>query len=83
MLDKDGNRFLCYLPKEEKATSGWTSSQQNISTVTMETQKQVKLKTPDELLQPLSEKCLLRVSFLKWFLLTLFNKFLKLILPWI
>ncbi|KAG7543390.1 Protein OS9-like [Arabidopsis thaliana x Arabidopsis arenosa] len=60
MLDKDGNRFLCYLPKEEKATSGWTSSQQNISTVMMETQKQVKLKTPDELLQPLSEKCLLR-----------------------
>lgn len=60
MLDKHGNRFLCYLPKEEKATSGWTSSQQNISTVMMETQQLVKLKTPDELLQPLSEKCLFR-----------------------
>jgi len=65
MLDKHGNRFLCYLPKEEKATSGWTSSQQNISTVMMETQQLVKLKTPDELLQPLSEKCLFRVSISK------------------
>lgn len=62
MVDKNGGRYLCYLPEEEKPTSGWTSNQQNISTVMMETQKQVKLKTPDELLQPLAEKCLVRVS---------------------
>ncbi|CAH8389346.1 unnamed protein product [Eruca vesicaria subsp. sativa] len=60
MLDKQGRRFLCYLPKEEEATSGWTSTQQNISTVLMETDKQIKLKTPDELLQPLNEQCLIR-----------------------
>ncbi|KAL1194866.1 OS-9-like protein [Cardamine amara subsp. amara] len=60
MADKYGRRYLCFLPKEEKATSKWTTTQQNISTVMMETQKQVKLKTPDELLQPLSENCLLR-----------------------
>ncbi|XP_056860770.1 protein OS-9 homolog [Raphanus sativus] len=61
MLDKQGRRFLCFLPKEEEATSGWTSTQQqNVSTVLMETDKQVKLKTPDELLQPLDEKCLVR-----------------------
>ncbi|XP_023634544.1 protein OS-9 homolog [Capsella rubella] len=59
MMDKHGGRFLCYLPKEEKATSGWTSSQQNISTVMMDTHKQVKLRTPDELLQSL-EKCIVR-----------------------
>ncbi|KFK22708.1 hypothetical protein AALP_AAs49083U000300 [Arabis alpina] len=60
MLDKNGRRFLCYLPKEEKETSGWTSTQQNISSVMMEAEKLVKLKTPDELLQPLTETCLLR-----------------------
>ncbi|KAF8046362.1 hypothetical protein N665_3784s0002 [Sinapis alba] len=60
MLDKQGRRFLCFLPKEEEAKSGWTSTQQNISTVLMETDKQMKLKTPDELLQPLNEKCLVR-----------------------
>ncbi|CAH2079458.1 unnamed protein product [Thlaspi arvense] len=60
MLDKQGRKYLCFLPKEEESTSGWTSTQQNISTVMMETDKQIKLKTPDELLQPLTEKCLLR-----------------------
>lgn len=68
MLDKHGRRYLCFLPKEEKATSGWTSTQQNISSVMMETEKMVKLKTPDELLQPLSEVCHLRVRT-GWFLL--------------
>ncbi|CAA7022934.1 unnamed protein product [Microthlaspi erraticum] len=60
MLDKQGRKFLCYLPKEEESTKGWTSTQQNISTVMMETEKQVKLKTPDELLELLNEKCLIR-----------------------
>ncbi|KAG2327852.1 hypothetical protein Bca4012_036874 [Brassica carinata] len=60
MHDKQGRRFLCFLPKEEESSTGWTSTQQNISTVLMETDKQLKLKTPDELLQPLNEQCLLR-----------------------
>ncbi|CAH2079456.1 unnamed protein product [Thlaspi arvense] len=60
MLDKQGRKYLCFLPKEEESTSGWTSTQQNVSTVMMETDKQIKLKTQDELLQPLTEKCLLR-----------------------
>lgn len=62
MLDKQGRRFLCFLPKEEESTTGWASTQQNMSTVLMETDKQLKLKTPDELLQPLNDQCLLRVS---------------------
>lgn len=63
MLDKQGRKYLCFLPKEEESTTGWTSTQQNVSTVMMETEKQqVKLKTPDELLQLLNEKCLVRVS---------------------
>ncbi|CAN6813912.1 unnamed protein product [Brassica oleracea] len=61
MLDKQGRRYLCFLPKEEEVASGWkTSTMQNISTVLMETDKQMKLKTPDKLLQPLNEKCLVR-----------------------
>ncbi|KAH0925477.1 hypothetical protein HID58_017733, partial [Brassica napus] len=60
MLDKQGRRFLCFLPKEEESTTGWASTQQNMSTVLMETDKQLKLKTPDELLQPLNDQCLLR-----------------------
>ncbi|CAF1820461.1 hypothetical protein Bca4012_029642 [Brassica carinata] len=60
MLDKQGRRFLCFLPKEEESPTGWTSTQQNISTVLMETDKQLKIKTPDELLQPLNDQCLLR-----------------------
>ena len=62
MLDKQGRRFLCFLPKEEESPTGWTSTQQNISTVLMETDKQLKIKTPDELLQPLNDQCLVRVS---------------------
>lgn len=64
MHDKQGRRFLCFLPKEEESSTGWTSPQQNISTVLMETdkQQQLKLKTPDQLLQPLNDQCLLRVS---------------------
>ncbi|XP_010533104.1 PREDICTED: protein OS-9 homolog [Tarenaya hassleriana] len=60
MRGKNGRKHLCYLPKDEEAMSGWTSSRENVSSVIMEAEKQVKLKTPDELLQPLSGKCLLR-----------------------
>ncbi|ESQ50093.1 hypothetical protein EUTSA_v10002066mg [Eutrema salsugineum] len=60
MIDKQRRKFLCFLPKEEEPMSGWSSTQQNVSTVMMETDKQLKLKTPDELLQPLNEKCLIR-----------------------
>ncbi|CAN8275518.1 unnamed protein product [Cochlearia groenlandica] len=60
MVDKKGRRYVCYLPKEEESNSGWTSTQHNVSTMMMETEKHVKLKTPDELLQPLNENCLIR-----------------------
>ncbi|CAN1290013.1 Protein OS-9 homolog [Linum perenne] len=62
MPDKNGHRYLCYLPKIEKAKSGKPVSQLNMSSMIMETEKRVKLKTPDELLEVLKDRCFIRVS---------------------
>ncbi|CAN1290011.1 Protein OS-9 homolog, partial [Linum perenne] len=61
MPDKNGHRYLCYLPKIEKAKSGKPVSQLNMSSMIMETEKRVKLKTPDELLEVLKDRCFIRV----------------------
>ncbi|GLU09596.1 hypothetical protein SLE2022_264470 [Rubroshorea leprosula] len=58
--DKNGKKFLCFLPKLEKSKSGKPVIQQNTSSMIVETEKQVKLKTPDELLEVLKEKCFIR-----------------------
>ncbi|GKU99849.1 hypothetical protein SLEP1_g12634 [Rubroshorea leprosula] len=58
--DKNGKNFLCFLPKLEKSKSGKPVIQQNTSSMIVETEKQVKLKTPDELLEVLKEKCFIR-----------------------
>ncbi|CAN1290002.1 Protein OS-9 homolog [Linum perenne] len=60
MPDKNGHRYLCYLPKIEKAKSGKPVSQLNMSSMIMETEKRVKLKTPDELLEVLKDRCFIR-----------------------
>ncbi|GAB4828209.1 Protein OS-9 [Ancistrocladus abbreviatus] len=60
MPNKNGQNYLCFLPKVEKPKSGKLVGQQNISSVIMETEKQVKVKTPDELLEVLKDKCLIR-----------------------
>ncbi|KAI4377318.1 hypothetical protein MLD38_014967 [Melastoma candidum] len=60
MPGKNGQNYLCYLPKEEKVKSGTPVFTQNATGVIMETEKQVKLKTPDELLEVLSDRCFLR-----------------------
>ena len=62
MPKKNGQNFVCYLPKVEKAKSGNPVNQLNISGMIMETEKRVKLKTPDELLEVLKERCFVRVS---------------------
>ncbi|KAE8678788.1 Protein OS-9-like protein [Hibiscus syriacus] len=49
MPNKDGKNFLCFLPKVEKAKK--TVTHQNNSSLIVETEKRVKLKTPDELLE--------------------------------
>ncbi|XP_021899174.1 protein OS-9 homolog [Carica papaya] len=60
MANKNGPNFKCFLPKVEKAKSGKPSSMHNISNMIVETEKRVKLKTPDELLEVLKDRCFIR-----------------------
>ncbi|KAK4797860.1 hypothetical protein SAY86_030186 [Trapa natans] len=60
MPNKDGQKYLCYLPKVEKSKNGRSSGQQNMSSMVMESEIKFKLKTPDELLEVLKERCFLR-----------------------
>lgn len=61
MPNTNGQNFMCFLPKVEKTKSEKPATQLNMSSMIMETEKQVKLKTPDELLEVLKEKCFIRV----------------------
>ncbi|KAI4344214.1 hypothetical protein L6164_011465 [Bauhinia variegata] len=60
MPDKNGDKFLCFLPKVEKEKSEKPVIQHNISSMIVETEKRVKLKTPDELLEVLKGQCFVR-----------------------
>ncbi|XAR66833.1 hypothetical protein NMG60_11013182 [Bertholletia excelsa] len=60
MPNKNGEKFLCFLPKVEKVKSGKPVSQLNTSSLIVETEKRTKLKTPDELLEVLKGRCFLR-----------------------
>ncbi|XP_062149611.1 protein OS-9 homolog isoform X1 [Alnus glutinosa] len=60
MPDKNGEHFLCFLPKVEKAKSGKPVTQHNISSMIVETEKRIKMKTPDELLEGLKDLCFIR-----------------------
>lgn len=62
MPDKNGQKFICYLPKVEKEKSGKPVIQPNISSLIVETEKRIKQKTPDELLEVLKGPCFIRVS---------------------
>lgn len=62
MPNRNGENYLCFLPKVEKAKSGKPVSQLNMSSMIVETGKRVKLKTPDELLEVLKDLCFVRVS---------------------
>ncbi|KAL4654224.1 hypothetical protein ACB092_01G362400 [Castanea dentata] len=60
MPNKNGENFLCFLPKVEKAKSGKPVTQHNTSNMIVESEKRIKLKTPDELLEALKDRCLSR-----------------------
>ena len=62
MPNKNGENYLCFLPKVEKAKSEMPLTQLNVSSMIVETEKRVKLKTPDELLEALKGLCFVRVS---------------------
>ncbi|KAL0451808.1 UNVERIFIED_CONTAM: protein OS-9 [Sesamum latifolium] len=60
MPNKNGEKFLCFLPKVEKSKSGKVVAQQNISSMIVESETRMKLKTPDELLEVLKDRCFIR-----------------------
>jgi len=62
MPNTNGKNYLCFLPKVEKPKSGKLATQHNSSSMIMESEKRVKVKTPDELLEVMDEHCFLRVS---------------------
>ncbi|KAK3001721.1 hypothetical protein RJ639_021779 [Escallonia herrerae] len=60
MPNKNGEKFLCFLPKVEIPKTEKPVIQQNTSSLILETEKRIKLKTPDELLEVLKDKCFIR-----------------------
>ncbi|KAF8033881.1 hypothetical protein BT93_C0223 [Corymbia citriodora subsp. variegata] len=60
MPGKDGQKYLCFLPKVEKVKGEKPIIQQNVTSMIVETEKRIKLKTPDELLEVLKDECLIR-----------------------
>ncbi|KAF9606949.1 hypothetical protein IFM89_030247 [Coptis chinensis] len=60
MSDKNGQKFSCFLPKEDKTKTSKFVTQQNTSSLIVETQRKVMLKTPDELLEVFKDKCFYR-----------------------
>ncbi|XP_011020244.1 PREDICTED: protein OS-9 homolog [Populus euphratica] len=60
MPNKNGENYLCFLPKVVKTKSEMPLTQLNVSSLIVETEKRVKLKTPDELLEVLKGLCFVR-----------------------
>lgn len=60
MPNKNGEKFLCFLPKVEKSKGGKLVGLQNKSSMIMETERTMKIKTPDELLEVLKDRCFIR-----------------------
>ncbi|XP_071724435.1 protein OS-9 homolog [Rutidosis leptorrhynchoides] len=60
MPSKKGQNYLCFLPKIEKVKTRKPVIQPNTSSVIMESDKRVNLKTPDELLEALKGPCFVR-----------------------
>ncbi|KAJ6846201.1 protein OS-9-like protein [Iris pallida] len=60
MSNKEGKNFMCFLPIVEETKPVKQISQQNSSSIIVETDRKTKLKTPDELLDVLKDKCLYR-----------------------
>lgn len=62
MPNSNGKSFLCFLPKVENVKSEKPVAQYNTSSMIVETEKRVKLKTPDELLEEHKDRCFVRVG---------------------
>lgn len=60
MTDRGGQKFECFLPKTDVYKDAKDSSEQYSSGVTLAKDRQIKTKTPDELLEALKDQCFLR-----------------------
>nr|CAD1831832.1 unnamed protein product [Ananas comosus var. bracteatus] len=60
MTNKEGQNYMCFLPKEEETKTVRSIIQQNSSNVIVESDRRIKLKTPDELLDVLKDQCFYR-----------------------
>lgn len=75
MPNKDGQKFQCFLPKVVKVKTGKLVNQHNTSSVIVETEKRVKPKTPDEMLEVLKDRCFIRVRIFSLTLLPFLQYF--------
>ncbi|GLJ36795.1 hypothetical protein SUGI_0742160 [Cryptomeria japonica] len=60
MTDREGQKFECFLPKTDVYKDAKDSNEQYSSSVTLAKDRQIKTKTPDELLEALKDQCFLR-----------------------
>ena len=61
MTNHEGKQYMCYLPVEETKTMK-SIVPQNATNVIIESERKVKPKEPDELLEVLKDQCFYRVS---------------------
>jgi protein OS-9 len=61
MTNHEGKHYTCYLPVEETKTMK-SVVPQNATNVIIESERKVKPKEPDELLEILKDQCFYRVS---------------------
>ncbi|XP_072961985.1 protein OS-9 homolog [Typha angustifolia] len=60
MTNKEGQNYLCFLPIVEESKPVKPIVPQNSSSIIVESDRRVKVKTPDELLDILKDQCLYR-----------------------
>ena len=61
MASHEGKHYTCFLPVEETKTMK-SILPQNATNVIIESDRRIKPKEPDELLEPLKDQCFYRVS---------------------
>jgi protein OS-9 len=61
MANHEGKHYMCFLPVEETKTMK-SILPQNATNIIIESDRRIKPKEPDELLEPLKDQCFYRVS---------------------
>lgn len=66
MSNKEGKNYNCYLPIVEETKVLKTVTQENSSSLIMESEQKIKFKTPDALIEGLKDRCFYRVKISFW-----------------